>query len=82
MIAEPPKTRKHRTPAQTAAIRNKITASVHREEPLKNLAAASGLSQTHAYQMAKNMGYAQMMVSAEERLILRQMRGVAHKFKP
>ena len=72
---------KHRTQEQIAALEKRVIACIHREEQARSFAACTGAAQTYAYGIAKRLGYASMLVSTAERQLLRERRGVAHRFK-
>ena len=71
---------KHRTQKELLQLQQKITACIHREDQAKCFGARTGASQTYAYSIATRLGFASMLVSAEERQHLRERRGVAHLF--
>ena len=80
MITERPKI-KHRTPEETLFIERQIVGLIEQEQPLKNLGPEAGLSDTYAYQIAKRLGYSQMLVSEGERATLREIRGTSKLFR-
>lgn len=72
---------KHRTKAQMTALEASIRAAINTEQSLQAWADSSEISKSHAYHMAQRMGYQQLLVNDQERDVLREMRGVAHRFK-
>ena len=72
---------KHRTPEEIKELEKRVISSIHAETQAKSLAADTGATLSYAYGIAKRLGFSSMLVSTQEREVLREMRGVAHRFK-
>lgn len=62
------------------AIEQQVIACIHAEKPGK-VWEIEGATPGYCYALAARLGYSSMLVSTEERQALREMRGVAHRFK-
>lgn len=72
---------KHRTQEQVRALERQVITCIHEERQAKAFGTCAGASQTYSYGIAKRLGYSAMLVSERERQVLREMRGVSHRFK-
>ncbi len=72
---------KHRTTEEVTALKKSIVSAIIKETPMKCLVEDQKVSVAYAYNLAKDMGYAQMMLSEPERKAVRVKRGTAKAAK-